>query len=102
MNRVILEGVIRVPPDFLDVVLGELGTHIRLTREEEGCLIFRVDQRCHDPSVFDVYEEFTDRASFEAHQTRVRKSSWGECTRDMIREYTITEEPHPIESGKVN
>ncbi len=95
MGRVTLEGLIRVPPDHLNAVLAELGTHIRLTREEEGCLAFRVDQRSSEPSVFDVYEEFADRASFDAHQARVKESSWGACTKDLVREYTVTEASTP-------
>jgi quinol monooxygenase YgiN len=61
-----------------------------MSREEEGCLVFRVDQRSDEPSVFDVYEEFVDRASFDAHQARVKESSWGACTKGLVREYTIT------------
>ena len=95
MSRVTLKGLIRVPPDRLDAVLAELGTHIRLTREEEGCLVFRVDQRAHEPSVFGVYEEFVDRASFGAHQARVKESSWGACTKDLEREYTVTDASTP-------
>ena len=91
MGRMTLEGLIRVPPERLDAVLAELGTHIRSTREEEGCIVFRVDQRSDESSVFDVYEEFVDRAAFEAHQARVKESSWGACTKDLVREYTITD-----------
>jgi len=95
VSRVTLEGLIRVPPDRLDAVLAELGAHVRLTREEEGCLVFRVDQRSYEPSVFDVYEEFVDRASFDAHQARVKESSWGACTQGLVREYTITDASTP-------
>ncbi len=95
MSRVTLEGLIRVPPDRLDAVLAELGAHVKLTRQEEGCLVFRVDQRPYEPSVFDVYEEFVDRASFDAHQARVKESSWGACTKGLVREYTITDASAP-------
>jgi quinol monooxygenase YgiN len=95
MSRVTLKGLIRVPPDRLDAVLAELGAHIRLTREEEGCLVFRVDQRSNEPSVLDVYEEFVDRASFDAHQARVKESRWGACTKNLVREYTITDASKP-------
>ena len=95
MSGVTLEGLIRVPPDRLDAVLAELGAHVRLTREEEGCLVFRVDQRSYEPSVFDVYEEFVDRASFDAHQARVKESSWGACTKGLVREYTISDASTP-------
>ena len=49
----------------------------------------------NEPSVFDVYEEFVDRASFDAHQARVKESSWGACTKGLVREYTITDASTP-------
>ena len=47
------------------------------------------------PSVFDVYEEFVDRAPFDAHQARVKESSWGACTKGLVQEYTITDASTP-------
>lgn len=91
MSKVILEGRIIVPVSQMDAVKVELGLHIKLTKEETGCLVFRVNQREDNPLIFDVYEEFVDREAFEFHQSRVQKSEWAIATRDVKREYQVTE-----------
>lgn len=91
MPKVILKGHIVVPETDLAPVLAELPTHIALTLEEEGCLRFEVEQHREAGNVFSVYEEFSDRVAFEAHQQRVRASAWGKITVDVERHYEITE-----------
>lgn len=91
MSKVILRGFILVPESDLDVVKRELVTHKRLTLQESGCLMFEVTQDSDNPCKFDVYEEFTDKASFEQHQQRVKASYWGDVTRNVERHYEIVE-----------
>jgi len=74
----------------LEAVLAALGLHIRLTREEEGCLVFDVTQDSENPNRFDVYEEFVDEQAFTLHQQRVRESSWGAITSNVERHYQVT------------
>ncbi|MGF1712339.1 antibiotic biosynthesis monooxygenase [Vibrio kagoshimensis] len=92
MSKVVLRGFIVVPEAELSQVKGELVNHITLTRAERGCLIFNVIQSEDNPYHFSVYEEFTDKESFEAHQARVKLSRWGEVTGNVERHYEITEE----------
>lgn len=91
MPKVILEGYIVVPTNDLALVLDELPTHIELTRREEGCLRFDVTQSPQEKNTFAVYEEFVDRAAFDAHQLRVRASDWGRATTNVERHYNVTE-----------
>ncbi len=91
MPKTILSGHIVVPDDNLSDVLAELPTHVELTRREKGCLRFEVVQDSENQNIFSVYEEFTDRFAFEAHQLRVRTSSWGKITVNVARHYKITE-----------
>ena len=88
-SRVILEGYIVVSDGDLPQVLKELPNHIKLTKEEEGCLSFSVLQRPSEPNAFDVFEEFADRTAFDAHQRRVRRSVWGEVTANVERHYKV-------------
>ena len=90
MNTVTLTGYIEVPESALDAVLGELATHIRLTKEEAGCLVFQVAQNPQHPTRFEVYEEFVDSTAFDLHQARVKSSRWGEITRNASRHYTVS------------
>ncbi|GGG60145.1 antibiotic biosynthesis monooxygenase [Pseudohongiella nitratireducens] len=91
MSRLILKGFILVTESDLMAVKNELNQHIRLTLEEPGCLVFAVNQNADNPLRFDVYEEFIDRASFDAHQQRVKSSHWGKLTNNVERHYEIQE-----------
>ncbi|MEP3348619.1 MAG: antibiotic biosynthesis monooxygenase [Marinomonas sp.] len=91
MNKISLSGYIEVPREDLEAVESELPNHIALTHQEAGCITFTVTQNTDNPYRFDVYEEFTDKASFEKHQARVKASYWGEVTQKVERFYTISE-----------
>ncbi len=73
-----------------------LPDHLRLTRAEPGCLRFDVVRSMADPLRFAVFETFTDRAAFEAHQARTRDSIWWQATRHIPRDYRIEETPRGI------
>jgi len=89
MEKVILNGHIIVPDSDITAVQAELPTHIELTKQENGCLIFNVTQDKHNANRFDVYEEFIDKQSFSAHQSRVKSSKWGSVTLNVERHYEI-------------
>jgi quinol monooxygenase YgiN len=65
-----------------------LPEHIRLTRQEPGCLSFEVTQSA-DPLIWTVEECFTDQAAFDAHQTRTKASEWARQTAAIRRDYRI-------------
>lgn len=67
-----------------------LPEHIRLTKEESGCLSFEV-QETDDPLIWRVEEVFSSQETFDTHQTRTRASLWGQETRAIAREYSIAE-----------
>lgn len=91
MNKVTLSGHIIIPFEDRSIVLAELETHRRLTRNEPGCLCFKVTQNPDDTHRFDVYEEFVDHEAFLQHQRRVQESQWGKVTQNVARYYDITE-----------
>lgn len=90
MGKVTLQGCITVPETQLEAVKEALVEHIKLTKEEGGCLVFNVTQREGDPLVFDVYEEFVSDEAFAGHQARVQGSAWAEATAEVERDYEIT------------
>ena len=69
-----------------------LAEHQRLSRAEDGCLLFEVTES-DDPLIWRVEELYRDQTTFDAHQTRTRHSEWWEKTSAIAREYTISEEP---------
>lgn len=90
MSGLILEGFIDVPESALETVIAELPNHIHLTQQEKGCIAFRVEQDSENAFRFHVFEAFTDRSAFEAHQQRVKHSEWGRITANVQRTYRIT------------
>ncbi|HHQ4912041.1 putative quinol monooxygenase [Aeromonas veronii] len=86
----ILKGFIVVPQAELTAVINELDNHIRLTRLEDGCLIFEVTQNEENQYRFEVYEEFKDQTAFDSHQLRVKSSKWGKVSVNVERYYEVT------------
>ncbi len=91
MSKVILQGHILVPDNDLEAVTQALVVHKELTLSEPGCIVFRVSQSSLQPNRFEVYEEFTSREAFEAHQQRVKASEWGHISKNVTRHYQITD-----------
>lgn len=71
-------------------VRAHLTEHIRLTRAEPGCL--RFDVVSVDALTWQVDEDFTDRAAFDAHQTRTAGSVWAAFTHGIRRDFAISED----------
>lgn len=95
MSKVILQGHILVPDNELELVRQALVVHKELTLAEPGCIVFRVSQSTLQPNRFEVYEEFTSREAFQAHQSRVRSSDWGKITKNVTRHYQVTDVTTP-------
>jgi quinol monooxygenase YgiN len=72
------------------IVRRHLPEHIRLTRQEPGCVAFDVTPTA-DPLVWTVAERFTDRTAFDAHQARTRASDWARATARIRRAYTVSD-----------
>lgn len=92
MGKITLQGHLLVPADQVEAVSEALVTHKELTLQEPGCIVFKVEQRADDPLIFDVYEEYADQTSFEAHKARIASSTWGEVTKDVERHYEVKTE----------
>ena len=87
---VTLEGYIDVPEPQQMAVRIALPTHIRLTREEPGCLRFDVTEDADTPGRFHASEAFLNAAAFDAHQTRAQASDWAKVSADAERHYQVT------------
>lgn len=86
-----LTGTLTCPTlDDLTVIKTYLPDHIALSRAEPGCVIFEAVQTT-DPMVWQIDETYTDRTSFDAHQTRNRASIWWEMSQGLVRDFKITE-----------
>ncbi len=91
MGRVTLRGfLICRSLEEADGVSAMLAGHIAATRAEPGCLVFEVLRSSADPVRFAVHEVFRDKAAFEAHQARIRRSDWWRATQHIPRDYKVT------------
>lgn len=90
MSEITLTGHIVVPLSELTAIEAELPTHIRLTRDEPGCIEFNVTRDDTKPTVYHVSERFDSPEAFARHQERVRESKWGAITVNVERHYTTT------------
>ena len=86
---VTLTGYIEVPPERMDAIREGLKDHIRLTREEPGCLHFEVTENLEIPGRFDVDEAYVDATAFHFHQTRAKSSIWAEISEGIPRHYQV-------------
>ena len=91
-GKLTLSGHIEVPEADRAAVAAALPEHLRLTRAEPGNIVFTVTPRDGAPGVYEVYEEFTDRAAFDAHQARAKGTRWARAAANTVRHYRITEE----------
>ena len=89
-EKVTLQGYVIAPKSDLSGVLQALPEHIRLTRAEPGCIVFRVEQDTTNPLRFSVYEEFESRAAFEAHQARIVGTNWEKASKNLTKFYELS------------
>lgn len=67
MSVVTVVATIIVKKEALDVVKAELLAMLAPTRQEEGCLEYRLHQDNDDPALFVFYENWTSMACLERH-----------------------------------
>jgi quinol monooxygenase YgiN len=88
-TRIRLEGrLVCVDAAEAARVAAHLPEDIRLSQAEPGCVAFEV-MPTDDPLVWSVRETFTDRAGFDAHQSRTKASDWARETAGIKRIYEI-------------
>ena len=87
---VLITGTIRLPAVRLPDARPAMRAMIEASRAEPGCVIFEAVQTT-DPMVWQIDETYTDRTSFDAHQTRNRASIWWEMSQGLVRDFKITE-----------
>ena len=89
-TKVGVSGYIQFPDSAdLQRVRKALEEHVRLTREEPGCLMFRVIEDESIPGKFIVEEEFESQSAFEHHQERTQKSAWAQISAQAGRHYSF-------------
>ncbi len=89
VQKVILEGYIEVPEKDMEIVEMELPIHTDLTKNEKGCIVFKITKDKAIENRFNIYEEFNSAEAFEYHQKRIKASRWGAISKNVVRNYQV-------------
>jgi len=89
LNTVWVSGIMKVSKADFENIKQALPNHIRLSREEPGCVVFKVWQDEAWPRKFHVLESFESPEAFQKHQERIMNSEWGLVSRNAVRDYDI-------------
>ena len=88
-EAVMLAGYLDIPPNHRRAVNQALPRHIKLTRQEKGCVRFDIVADPQTPERLHVVEIFENQAAFDHHQSRTSASDWAEISRNITRHYHI-------------
>jgi quinol monooxygenase YgiN len=65
--EITIVGTLKAKPDCIQQVVELMDTHITASREEQACLQFEMFQSHKDPTHFNVFERWTDKAGLDLH-----------------------------------
>jgi quinol monooxygenase YgiN len=78
-----------VNADAIDAVKTELLKLIEPTRQEEGCIEYRLHQDNDDPAVFLFYENWESLACLERHINTPHYKQYTAAIEDAVKEKTV-------------
>lgn len=73
---VIVMGSFRIPAASFDRALPLMDKVVRLTREEDGCLLYSYARDTVDPELVRVAEQWRDRAALARHFETEHMADW--------------------------
>jgi len=89
VDTIYLSGHFDVAKQHIQETLLLLPEHIKLSREEKGCLDFRVTQSKKTEGRFQVFEKFNSKRAYLYHQKRIKNSKWKNIMKKLKRDYEI-------------
>ena len=78
-------------PDKIDLVKAELIKLIDVTRAEEGCSNYDLDQDNENPAHFLFYENWKTRELWLAHMDSPHLPDYSAATEGAVAEFTVNE-----------
>ena len=89
MSKVTVVAKIVAKKDAVGAVKAELLKMIPPTRQEEGCMEYRLHQDNDDPAVFLFYENWKTQACLEHHLTSAHFRNYVAAVESLIVEKTV-------------
>jgi len=75
--------------DCIESLRNELLRLVGPTRQEEGCIEYRLHQDNEDPAIFLFYENWADAARLEKHLNTARFKAYLAATEDLVEQKTV-------------
>jgi quinol monooxygenase YgiN len=89
MSIVTVVAKVTAKSDAIESVQAELLKLIEPTRQEDGCLEYRLHQDNDDPSVFVFYENWQSLACLEQHMNSQHFQSYVEAVGNLITDKVV-------------
>lgn len=89
MSTVTVVARVTAKSGFVETVKAELLKLVAETRQEEGCLEYRLHQDQDEPAVFVFYENWKDRACLDKHMTSKHFLAYIEAVEGMIADKAV-------------
>lgn len=91
MSKLTIVANIKVNPDKIDLVKGELLKLIDITRAEEGCINYDLHQDNDNPAHFLFYENWESRELWQAHMGAPHLAAYMKATDGAVEEFIVNE-----------
>lgn len=91
MSKLTIVANIKVNPDKIDLVKGELLKLIDITRAEEGCINYDLHQDNDNPAHFLFYENWESRELWQTHMGAPHLAAYMKATDGAVEEFIVNE-----------
>ena len=89
MPKITIVAKVTAKRDQIDAVKAELLKMIAPTRQEEGCIEYRLHQDNDNPAVFFFYENWENPACVEQHMASPHFKAYVATVADLIADKTV-------------
>lgn len=89
MSTITVAAKITAKSDTIEAVKAELLKMIEPTRQEEGCLEYRLHQDNDDPSVFVFYENWKNLACLNQHANSIHYRAYVAAVSDLLSDKAV-------------
>lgn len=91
MPKLTIVAHIRVHPDRVELVRGELEKLVPLTRAERGCLQYDLHRDDQDPAHFMFYETWESRELWQAHMASAHIAAYRRKVEGAVADFALYE-----------
>ncbi|MBJ6800397.1 putative quinol monooxygenase [Geomonas propionica] len=89
MSKVTIVAKLTAKNDCIETVKAEVIKMLAPTRQENGCIEYRLHQDSTDPAVFVFYENWASQVAFEQHMDSAHFKAYVAAVSDLITDKTV-------------